>query len=58
MKIELNNHKKKKSEIKTTRKVISVNIELKHQIFLKRMGLNLSSLIRDVIDQLIVENKK
>jgi len=53
----IENYKRKKSKIETTRKVISVNIEIKHHDFLQKNGLNLSHLIRDILDSLIEENK-
>jgi post-segregation antitoxin (ccd killing protein) len=56
--IDLKKHTKKKAKIETTRKVISVNIELKHKKFLKDNGLNLSSIVREIIDKMIEESKK
>jgi post-segregation antitoxin (ccd killing protein) len=56
--IDLKKHTKKKAKIETARKVISVNIELKHKKFLKDNGLNLSSIVREIIDKMIEQSKK
>lgn len=55
--LKLKNYTKTKM-LKLNAVTTGINIEKRHKIFLELNGVNLSALIRDVIDNLIKENEK
>lgn len=55
--IKLKNYTKIKM-LKINAVTTGINIEKRHKIFLELNGVNLSALVRDVIDNLIKETEK
>lgn len=57
MKLDLGKHQKQNKE-KLDSKGTGVNIEGKHLEYIKKFNINLSSLVRDVLDKLMNESKE
>lgn len=57
MKLELEKYQKSNTE-KLDATTSGVSIEKKHKLFLKKFKINLSALVRDVIDNLMREKEE